>query len=109
MPLIQFLVKDIPSVILSLALFMGGIWILSLRIPGWSLFFGLIITPVGFAFTIYTLDSIARNTVASPPLKLIKCNVCGKNTYAREEREDVICGHCREDISEAILKEKAII
>lgn len=101
----KFICKDLPCAVLSLALFLGGIWLLSLRIPGWSLFWGLIITPVGFAFTIFTLDEIARNTVAPPLFKPVKCNICGKITYAKEDDKDVVCNLCREDISEKILKE----
>lgn len=104
--LVKFTISDLPVVILSLALFLGGIWILSLKIPGWSLFFGLVITPVGFAFCVYALDDIARNVVAPPPFKPTKCNVCGKITYAKEGAKDIICAHCRKDIQRGILKEK---
>jgi hypothetical protein len=102
----QFFISDLPCLVLSLALFLGGIWILSLKIPGWSLFFGLIITPVGFAFCVYTLDDLAKNIVAPSPFESIKCNVCGKNTFAKEAREDIICGLCRKDIQKGILEEK---
>ena len=104
--LVKFTISDLPVFILSLALFLGGIWILSLRIPGWSLFFGLIITPVGFIFCVYSLDDIARNVVAPPTFKPVKCNVCGKYTFAKEDEEDVICGRCRKDIQRGILKER---
>lgn len=92
-------------VILSLSLFFGGIVILISRISGWSLFFGLIITPLGTIFTVLTLDEVARNLVVPPPFKPIKCHVCGKITYAEEGKEDVICGRCRKDISEKLLEE----
>ena len=91
---------------LSLSLFFGGIAILSVRASGWNLFFGLIIIPIGTVLTIFTLDDIARNLIAPPPFKPVKCNVCGKTTYAEEDAKDVICGHCRKDISEEILKER---
>ncbi|PIU28809.1 hypothetical protein COT08_00410, partial [Candidatus Woesebacteria bacterium CG07_land_8_20_14_0_80_44_9] len=68
--------------ILSLSLFGGGIAILFARIPGWSLFFGLIIVPIGFVLTILTLDEVARNLIVPPPYKSVKCKVCGKSTYA---------------------------
>ncbi len=103
----HLLASDLPCIILSLGLFLGGIWLLSLKIPGWSLFFGLIITPVGFALTVYTLDDVARIVVAPPPFKSVRCDVCGKKTFAREEAQDVICHRCREDITKEVLKEKA--
>lgn len=104
--LIQFIISDLPSIILSLALFLGGLWLLSLRIPGWSLLWGLIITPTGFALVVFTFDDVARNVVASPPFKPKRCHVCGKITYAKEEDKDVICWRCRGDITEEILKER---
>ena len=103
---VNFITRIAPSFFLSLVLFIGGIALIALRIPGWSLLWGLIILPIGFAFTIYTLDDVARNVVAPPPFKPVRCNVCGKITYAREGDKDVICNRCREDITEAILKEK---
>ncbi|MCJ7793112.1 MAG: hypothetical protein MUP45_03985 [Candidatus Marinimicrobia bacterium] len=103
---IHFIIKDSPAIFLSLTLFLGGIWLLSLRIPGWSLLFGLIATPLGLVFTIYTLDDVSRNVVTPPPFKATKCHVCGKITYAKEEDKDVICWRCRGDITEEILKER---
>ena len=100
------LTKQVLTVILSLALFFGGIILLLAKIPGWSLFFGLILIPLGTMFTIFTLDEVARNLVVPPPFKPVKCNVCGKITYASESEEEVICGRCRKDISEKILEEK---
>ena len=98
--------KQFLTVILSLSLFFGGIILLLAKIPGWSLFFGLILIPLGTAFTIFTLDEVARNLIVPPPYKSVKCKVCGKSTYAKESEEDVICGRCREDISEKLLEEK---
>ena len=105
-PFAQFVIRDIPSIILSLALFLGGIWLLAIRVPGWSILFGLIFTPMGAAFMVFTLDRVARNRIAPPSFKPTKCRVCGKRTYFKENVEDTICSQCREDIGEEILKEK---
>jgi hypothetical protein len=104
--LVEFIISDLPCIFLSLALFLGGIWLLALRIPGWSLFFGLMITPMGAAFTIFTLDKVSRNRITPPAFKLAKCKVCGRKTYVKEETE-VICGQCRKDILKGILKERS--
>jgi len=105
--LIQFIVNDLPSTILSLALFLGGIWILSLRIPGWSLLWGLILTPTGAALTVFTLDKVSRNKIAPPFFQLTKCKVCGRKTYSKEGEKGIVCGHCRKDILKKILKERS--
>jgi len=96
-------------VILSLALFFGGVVILVSHIPVWSLFFGLMITPLGVVLTIFTLDEVARKLLVPPPFRPVKCSVCGKTTYAKEEKENVVCGLCREGEIDELLREKARI
>ncbi|MFZ5366492.1 MAG: hypothetical protein ACOZBZ_04375 [Patescibacteria group bacterium] len=103
--LVTLVSKQVLMVVLSLGLFFGGILILLAKIPGWSLFFGLIIIPLGVVFTILTLDEVARSLVVPPPYKSVKCNVCEKPTYAKGDEKEVICGHCRKDISEKLLEE----
>jgi len=102
--LIEFVISDLPCIFISLALFFGGILLLSLRIQGWGLFFGIIAIPIGIAFTIYTLDKVARNVITPLPFVHTRCNICGKITFAREGETDVICGRCRRDIVEGVLK-----
>ncbi len=101
--------KQFLTVILSLSLFFGGITLLIAKIPGWSLLFGLILIPLGTVFTILTLDEVARNLVVPPPFKPVKCNVCGKITYAPEGEEDIICGRCHKDLAEKLLKEEKLL
>ncbi len=103
--LVEFIISDLPCIFLSLALFLGGIWVLSLNIPGWSLFLGLILIPTGAALTIFTLDKVSRNRITPPNFDLVKCQVCGRKTYVEEGEKEVICGQCREDILKGVLKE----
>jgi len=103
---LHFIISDLPCMILSLALFLGGIWLISLRIP-WGSFFGIIFTPLGVSLIIFILDDVARNVVIPPPFEPTRCNVCGKITYAEKGKEDVICGRCWKEMAEKVLKEKA--
>ena len=105
--LVEFIISDLPSIFLSLALFLGGIWILSLNISGWSLFWGLILIPIGAVFTIFTLDRVSRNRITPPSFKLIKCQVCGRKTFIKEGEKKIVCGRCQEDILKGILKERS--
>ena len=104
---VRLTIREVCLTILSLAFFIGGVWLLSIRAAGWTLFWGLILTPIGIAFTVYTLDEVARSVVVPPPFKPTRCNVCGKTTYAEEGKEDVICGRCWKEITEKVLKERA--
>jgi len=98
--------RSILLTLLSVSLLFGGIALLFAKVPGWSLFFGLIIIPTGAALTIFTLDEVARNLIVPPPFKSVRCKVCGKTTYAKEGEEDVICARCRKDIGKKISEEK---
>ncbi len=89
-----FVTKTVPAIILSLILFLGGIWILTLRIPGWSLFLGLPAAQIGIIFLIFTFDEIIRGKVGRDSLHLLSCSVCGKPTLAASWRKEKICGEC---------------
>jgi hypothetical protein len=105
--LVEYFISDLPSIFLDLALFLGGIWLLSLRIPGWSLFWGLILVPTGAAFTIITLDKVSRNRITPPRFETVKCRVCGKITFVKKGEKELVCGQCRKDILKGTLKERS--
>lgn len=55
--------RAILSVIISLSLFLGGIFLLSLRIPVWSLLLGLPSVQIGIVLIIFTFDRLSREEV----------------------------------------------
>src|SRR4030042_2739902 len=87
----HFIFKDLPSILLSLGLLAAGIWLLSLRIPGWSLLFGLGTITIGTIMTIFTLDDVARNSIVPPFFKTIRCRICRKVTYTTQDHDEAIC------------------
>lgn len=91
--------KSIGSLILSLVLFLGGIWLLSLRLPGWSFFLGLPAIQIGLIFMIFTFDGFARHKVGPDSLQIITCSICGKPTVAPRGQKRDICPECQERIT----------
>lgn len=85
-------------VILSLSLFFGGITLLALRIPGWSLFLGLPATQIGIVFLIFTFDEVAKKKVGPDSLKIIYCSVCGEPTVTPIGQKEDICEECQKKI-----------
>lgn len=55
--------RAILSVIISLSLFLGGIFLLALRIPVWSLLLGLPSVQIGIVLIIFTFDRLSREEV----------------------------------------------
>lgn len=51
------------SVIISLSLFLGGIFLLALKIPFWSLLLGLPSVQIGIVLIIFTFDRLSAEEV----------------------------------------------
>lgn len=102
----KIILKQLLSVILSLGLFAGGIFILSLRLAGWSLLLGLPAILLGGVFIIFTLDTVARELFTPPHFIMAKCQVCGKTTFIKEGEKTGLCGRCREELVEEVLQEE---
>ena len=104
--LLKFFTKSLPSIFLSLSLFLGGIALLALRLPGWSLILGLPAVQIGLVFLIFTFDDIARNKVGPQSLHMIPCSVCGKPTLAHQWEQEKICVACQKMIAQKLSKKK---
>lgn len=92
-------------VLIPIVLLGGGLFLLSIRIAGWSIIFGLPMVTFGVVFLIYTYDELVTNVVRPIPQKTVSCSVCGKPTtklYPWQKDEDAICLSCREDIAKGI-------
>lgn len=104
--LLKFTVKTLPALAVSLVLLLGGVWLLALRIPGWSLIFGLPAVQIGIIFLIFTFDEIVRTRVSPDSFHLISCSVCGKPTLVPEWEKEEICDACQREIGKKLLKTK---
>lgn len=93
-------------ILISLVLFAGGIALLALRIPGWSLILGLPAVQIGIIFLIFTFDEVARGKVGPDSLHMVRCSVCGKPTLAPYWQKEKICRACQKKIAQKLKKEK---
>lgn len=100
--LLYFLIRQLPRLIISLTLFIGGIIILSLRISGWGLFLGLPATQVGLIFLIFTFDEIAKRRVGPQSFHLLSCSVCGQPTPAPSWQKEKVCEECQSKIAKKL-------
>ena len=55
LPTLNSRFKQIGSIVLASTLFLGGILLLSLHLPGWSLILGLPAVQIGIVFLIFSL------------------------------------------------------
>jgi hypothetical protein len=98
--LVKLVTRTIPSLIVSLALFGGGIAVLTSRVSGWSLFLGLPSIQAGIVLLILTFDEIAKSKVGTGDLRIAVCPICGKATIAPSWQNEKICEECQNKICE---------
>lgn len=98
----------LPVLFLSLGLFLGGIALLALRIPGWSLFLGLPATQLGIILLIFSFDKIARSQVGPDNLEITSCPLCGQRVISIVGEEEKLCEDCQEKAIKELKKEKKI-
>ncbi|OGM27152.1 hypothetical protein A3D00_05575 [Candidatus Woesebacteria bacterium RIFCSPHIGHO2_02_FULL_38_9] len=91
--MLKKIVGDFGLLVLSVIIFLGGILILSLKIPFWSLFFGLASVQIGIVLIILTFDSFIRQKTKSvtEDYKTLSCLVCGKLTFVPKYSKVTIC------------------
>lgn len=102
--LTEFFIKSLPSLLVSFLLFGGGIVLLALRIPGWSLFLGLPSVQIGIVFLIYTFESVGRRRSVLPTEEyhFVSCLVCGQQTQAPKYIQKRICDDCQVKIAQKV-------
>lgn len=88
--------------LIPIVLLAGGLFLLDLRIFGWSLFFGLPTTVAGVALLIFTYDEVMGKRIGEIPprfveSKTVNCFICGRKTLRAlgEWEEDAICPKCK--------------
>lgn len=83
--------------VVSITLFTGGIYLLSLRIPFWSLFFGAASIQIGIVLIILSFESfIKRSSKAiTEDYKVISCLICKRPVYVPKFQRTIICDECQ--------------
>lgn len=90
------MIKTIFKVIASLGLFLGGIILLALRIPFWSLFLGLPSIQIGIVFIIFAFDKLSQKEIDEELTEIhqVPCALCGEPTFTRGPEVRGICSGC---------------
>jgi hypothetical protein len=102
--LVEFLTKNLPSLLLASFLFGGGIILLFLKIPGWSLFLGLPAVQIGIILLIFTFEGLTRkkSPLPSEEYHLVDCLICDRQALAPKFMEKRICDDCQVKIAQRL-------
>lgn len=89
--------EDFGLLFLSIALFVGGIYILSLKEPFWSLFLGIASIQVGIVLIILTFDSFIKRKIrpVTEDYKTLACLVCKRPTFVPKYQNVTLCDDCQ--------------
>lgn len=102
--LIDFFTRRIPLILLSLALLVSGVILITQRIGGWGLFLGIPLVQIGFIFTIFVIDEIAKEKLGPGAYHILYCQVCGKPIVTSKRTEEIVCQTCRAKIKAKLQK-----
>lgn len=95
------IIEDFGLLMLSASLFIGGAYILSLKIAFWSLFLGIASVQIGIILIILTFDAfIKRKTKpVTEDYKTLACLVCKTATFVPKYARTSICDSCQVKIA----------
>lgn len=95
--------EDFGLLVLSLTLFLGGGFILYLKIPFWGLFLGIASVQAGIVFSIYTFEAFTKriSKKITEDYKTIPCLMCKKINYVPKYQNTTICDSCQIKIVQA--------
>lgn len=100
----RIILRQLFLFLISVSLLAGGVFLMSLRISGWSLILGLPLILFGFVFLVYSFDEIFRERIG-PTFEETSCQVCQKTLSSSSEEKEKICQQCREEIKKRIKEE----
>lgn len=75
---------------------------MALRIPGWSLLFGLPMVQIGIVFLIFVFDHLANKKVGQESMQTVLCSVCDQPTLSPTWQNEKICDDCLKKIGKKL-------
>lgn len=93
----RFLFEDIGLIILSISLFLGGVFLLSAKIPFWSLFLGIAAVQVGIVLIILAFDALIKRKTKpiTEDYKMLACLICRRGNLVPKYSRVTICDECQ--------------
>lgn len=89
--------REVAIFMLAVGLFAGGVILLYLKIPFWSLLLGIGSVQVGIVLMIVTFDFLIRrgNKPLTDDYKSVGCVVCGAPTFVPKYTNVTMCDNCQ--------------
>ncbi|MFH0864332.1 MAG: hypothetical protein V1858_04580 [Candidatus Gottesmanbacteria bacterium] len=90
------MIKKTLIAIISLGLFLGGIILLVIRIPFWSLLLGLPSVQIGIILIIFAFDRLSHEEIKYElaDVHQVPCALCGQPTFTQGIEVKGICSDC---------------
>ena len=93
----RFIFEDFGLILLSVGLFIGGIFLLSVKIPFWSLFLGIAAVQVGIVLIILAFDALIKRKTkpVTEDYKMLPCLICKRGNLVPKYSRVTICDECQ--------------
>jgi hypothetical protein len=95
---IQLIFRGTIPLFSGTVLLAGGIWLLTLPLPGWKLVLGLPAAQLGIIVLMFAFDDITKKQLHPENFKVVICPFCSHENLVHKEIKLTYCGKCQKRI-----------
>lgn len=96
---IALLMRSLVPSVVGLVLLIGGVWLLTLPLPGWKLILGIPAAQMGIVVLMYAFDDITKKRLHPDHLQSLICPFCSFNNLIQPGTKTIHCGRCMKKIT----------
>lgn len=82
----------------GITLLLGGIWLLTLPLPGWKLIIGLPAAQLGIVLLMFAFDDITKKHLHPENFEILICPFCSHENLIHRETRETSCGNCQKPL-----------
>ncbi len=100
--LIQLSSKSFIPFFIGIALFFGGLWTLSLDLPGWKLIIGLPAAQLGIVVLMFAFDKTTKKHLHPDNHEILICPFCNQENLIGPRQKQTQCTECQKIIKKPV-------
>ena len=96
--LVQLIFRGAVPILTGTALLIGGIWLLTLPLPGWKLILGLPAAQLGIVVLMFAFDDVTKKHLHPENYEILICPYCSNENLVNRQTPSMFCGKCQKKI-----------
>lgn len=104
--ILQLIFRSVVPLVSGMTLLLGGIWLLTLPLPGWKLILGLPAAQLGIVLLMFAFDDITKKHLHPENFEILICPYCAHQNLVLRETRETYCGNCQKKIKNPQAEEE---